>query len=65
MTRRQVKVVIRRDPDERTAWLANVAGDRAARRVRRSKAVLRRAWDSNPRWRFRAIAVFKTAAIGH
>jgi len=26
---------------------------------------LRRAWDSNPRGRFRALAVFKTAAIGH
>jgi hypothetical protein len=26
---------------------------------------LRRAWDSNPRRRFRALAVFKTAAIGH
>jgi hypothetical protein len=25
----------------------------------------RRAWDSNPRGRFRALAVFKTAAIGH
>jgi hypothetical protein len=27
--------------------------------------VWRRAWDSNPRGRFRALAVFKTAAIGH
>jgi hypothetical protein len=27
--------------------------------------VERRAWDSNPRGRFRALAVFKTAAIGH
>jgi hypothetical protein len=27
--------------------------------------VKRRAWDSNPRGRSRALAVFKTAAIGH
>jgi len=25
----------------------------------------RRVWDSNPRGRFPALAVFKTAAIGH
>jgi hypothetical protein len=33
--------------------------------LRLSAVVERRAWDSNPRGRFRALAVFKTAAIGH
>lgn len=36
MTRRQVKVVIRRDPDDRSAWLANLVGDRGAHTFGRS-----------------------------
>lgn len=36
MTRRQVKVVIRRDPDDSTAWLANIAGVRGAHTFGRS-----------------------------
>lgn len=36
MTRRHVKVVIRRDADDRTAWLANVAGVRGAHTFGRS-----------------------------
>ena len=31
----------------------------------REAARQRRAWDSNPRGRANALAVFKTAAIGH
>jgi hypothetical protein len=31
----------------------------------KSLHVRRRAWDSNPRGRVNALAVFKTAAIGH
>ena len=36
MTRRQVKVVIRRDPDNGAAWLSNVAGVRGAHTLGRS-----------------------------
>lgn len=36
MTRRQVKVVIRRDPDDRATWLANVTGVRGAHTFGRS-----------------------------
>jgi hypothetical protein len=36
MTSRQVKVVIRRDPDDRTTWLANITGVRGAHTFGRS-----------------------------
>ena len=64
MTRRQVKVVIRHDPNPKTAWLANVAGVHGAHTFGRSMTeakrhavevvahpggISRRAWDSNPR----------------
>jgi hypothetical protein len=41
--------------------------DRAARKGHASSVVpvQRRVWDSNPRGRVNALAVFKTAAIGH
>lgn len=42
MTRRAVKVVIRRDPDDGTAWLANVAGVRGAHTFGRSLSEAKR-----------------------
>lgn len=42
VTRRQVKVVIRRDPDDRAAWLANVTGVRGAQTFGRSLAEAKR-----------------------
>ena len=42
MTKRHVKVVVRRDPDDRSAWLANVAGARGAHTFGRSLAEAKR-----------------------
>jgi predicted RNase H-like HicB family nuclease len=42
MTRREIKVVIRRDPDDRTVWLANVAGVRGAQTFGRSLSEAKR-----------------------
>jgi predicted RNase H-like HicB family nuclease len=42
MTKRSVKVLVRRDPEERTVWLANVVGVRGAHTFGRSLAEAKR-----------------------